>query len=371
MLTTALTKKEVEFMSQSDRFLELLLKEKGFSSLSEVEPITDRLPFPVEPILVEEYHNLNASERSQIVDSYQTLGFAHIIVLNPDDLSNGKHPLLTVCEQLKDDLHLHYPLQHPLENNPEAVSKFGADGTAKIYDLALPVNGPTYREIAQTSEVVGVHTDGPGTAGRVQTVVLYVDSAPLFGGFTCFFDMLSLGLALAKTDMEAFRHLFLPDAFTAIRPRGKAIKVVTPIFFINEDGQPHTFFRTDSGEYKMIWRQGLPPLDRAREFLNTYVKLFSPGSFFVSSVHRGQMFLAKNHLAHGRTSFIDGKIPEQKRVLSRKWFMSTEKHSTYRVVPGMAIQADYAVLFPELFGEEKLAGDWVYDAQNDVAQRVA
>jgi hypothetical protein len=367
MLTTELTRKELEFMSQSDIFLDLYLKEKGLSDLSEVEPITARLPFPLDPVLVEDFRNLQNSERAQIVESYNTFGLAHLIALNPDDKPNSTHPLLDICDQLKDDLHFHHPLQHPHENHPEANSRFGADGTVKIYDLPKPIGGATYREQAETSEAFEAHTDGPGTAGRIQTVVLYVDSPPLFGGFTCFYDILALGVALAQVDMEAFRSLFLPDAFTALRPRGKGgIKVVTPILFINEDGKPQAFFRRSSGEYKMIWRSGYAPLERAREFLHTYTRAFSLGSFFIPSTQRGQMYLSKYHLAHGRTPFVDGPHPNQRRVLSRKWYMTAAEHCVHRRVPGMALRADYAALFPELFGEDKLVGDWIYDPESDM-----
>jgi len=99
----------------------------------------------------------------------------------------------------------------------EAVERYGpCDGTVKIYNLPKPIGGATYREVAETSDPFEVHLDGLGSGGTVQSVVLYMDDAPLFGGFTFFYDMLALGVVLAHEDMEAFRHLFLPDAFTAL-----------------------------------------------------------------------------------------------------------------------------------------------------------
>jgi hypothetical protein len=372
MLTSELTHEELTFMSQSDVFLELFLKEKGISSLSEVEPITSRPPFPVPPVLVQDFRKIQGSERSQIIEDYRQWGVAHLSLLNPDDPPNGTHPMLDICEQLKEELHLYYPLRHPSEGHPEAVSRFGpADGTVKLYDLPKPIDGVSYREVAETSDALEAHADGIGSGGTVQTIALYLDSAPLFGGFTCFYDVLSLGVELAKTDLEAFRSLFLPDALTAIRPRGKgAIKVVSPAFYLNEQGQPQVFFRSPTGEYQAIWRN-CAPLERASKFFSTYTKAFSYGSYFMPFGRRGQMCLSRNRdLAHGRTSFVDGPLPHQRRVLSRKWFATSEKHGVHKSVPGVAIHADYAALFPEQFGEEKLIGKWLYDAQNDTSRPV-
>ena len=166
---------------------------------------------------------------------------------------------------------------------------------------------------------------------------------------TCF----ALGAALASQDMEAFRHLFLPDAFTALRPRGKgAIKVVTPVFYINEDGLPQVFFRKDSGEYRMSWRPECPALDRAIAFLHHYTQPFSYGSFFVPFTRKGCACISRNRdIAHGHTAFLDGSCLDQRRLLSRKWFMTAERHFVYKHVPGIAVRSDIAALAPNQFGE--------------------
>jgi hypothetical protein len=283
------------------------------------------------------------------------------------------HPLFHLCEQLRDSLALHYPLRHPLEGHSEAVSRFGpTDGTVKIYNLPKPVGGPGYREVAESSDPFKVHLDGLGSGGTVQTVILYMDSAPLFGGFTFFYDMLALAGALAFEDMEAFRSLFLPDAFTAIRPRGKgAIKVTTPVLYINESGQPQVFFRKDSGEYRMAWRSACPPLDRARAFLHRHTDPFAQGSFFVPFTRPGCCCLSRNRdIAHGRTCFIDGRRADQRRLLSRKWFMTSAAHAVYKHVPGMALRRDIAAFLPDRFGPDQLVGEWLYDPIQDVNRRI-
>jgi hypothetical protein len=364
---------DLKFMAYAEEFLQLVLEERAPASREEIQKVTARRPFPVPPVLISDYRALTSEERTALVRDYKTSGVAHFIVCNPFDKSSFDHPLFEICNQLSEALHLHYPLPHPLENHPEAIERFGQhDDTVKIYDLPKPVGGTQYREVAESADPFEVHLDGLGSAGTVESVILYMDAAALFGGFTFFYDMLALGLTLATVDMEAFRHLFLPDAFTAIRPRGKgAIKVVTPVFYINEGGQPQVFFRKNSGEYRMSWRGDCPALERARAFLEYHTQPFSPGSFFVPFTRKGCACISRNRdLAHGRTGFLDGKDSDQRRVLSRKWFMTSEKHSVYKHVPGISVRSDIASLSPEQFGETQLAGEWLYDQTDDQNHRI-
>jgi hypothetical protein len=362
-----------KFMDYADEFLELVLRERSQCSRQEIEAVTTRMPFAIQPILISDYRCLSGDEASAIIHGYRSQGVAHFVVCNPSDHS-GRHPLFTICDQVCDQLGLRFPLRHPLEGHPEAVKRFGpSDGTVKIYNLPKPIGGETYREVAETSDAFEVHLDGLGSGGTVQSVVLYMDSAPLFGGFTFFYDMLALGVALADQDMEAFRHLFLPDAFTALRPRGKgAIKVVSPVYYIDEDCKPHAFFRKNSGEYRMYWRTDCPPLERARRFLDAFTQPFSPGSFFVPFTRPGCACISSNRdMAHGRTGFLEGHEKNQRRVLSRKWFMSSAKHSIYKHVPGTAVRSDSAALAPDQFGDAKLIGEWLYSPDDDETRRLS
>jgi len=367
------TQVETSFLNCADEFLHLLLRERGVSDIEAFLATGSRPPFPVPPVIVRDFRSLATAERAEIRRSYDELGVAHFIVGNPACESQGPHVLFDICHQLRDDLPLHHPLPHPLEGHPEAVSRFGpADGTVKIYNLPKPSGGPGYREVAETSDPFEVHLDGLGSGGTVQTVILYMDSAPLFGGITFFYDLPALGAALSVQDPEAFRALFLPDALTAIRPRGKgAIKVVSPVFYLNEFGQPHAFFRKDSGEYRMTWRSDHPPLERARQFLHEHTSPFAGGSFFVPLTRPGCAVFSRNRdMAHGRTGLIDGDQPDQRRRLSRKWFMSAAKHSVYKHVPGTAMREDIARLMPERFGGDQLVGEWLYDQTTDLNRRV-
>jgi hypothetical protein len=360
-------------MDYAEEFLELVLQEREMTSPEELRMVTTRRPFAIPPVLIGDYRVITNDERRDIIRAYRSLGVTHLVVCNPLESPSANHPLFDICKQISDDLGLHHPLAHPLENHPEAVKRFGGrDSTVKIYDLPKPIGGASYREVAETSDPFEVHLDGLGSAGTVQCVMLYMDGAALFGGFTFFYDMLALGVALACEDMEAFRHLFLPDAFTALRPRGKgAIKVVTPVFYINEAGQPQAFFRKNSGEYRTLWRADCPPLDRARKFLDSFTQPFSQGSSFVPFTRKGCACISRNRdIAHGRTGFIDGKEFDQRRVLSRKWFMTAERHAIYKHVPGMAVRSDIAALAPQQFGESQLVGEWLYDPVDDRNHRI-
>jgi hypothetical protein len=192
---------------------------------------------------------------------------------------------------------------------------------------------------------------------------LYADSAPLWGGYTYFQNVVKLSLHLALADGPAFETLFLPDAMTALRPRGKgAIKVTTPVLFINEHGNPQVFFRVSTGEYKISWRPDCPALERAANFLNHHAKPFAPGSSFVHLDRRGAGILVRNGwVVHGRTPFIDGTGPGERRVLARKWFMTAARHAQYKHVPGMHILDRFASIYPERFGPDLLVGDWNFD----------
>lgn len=363
-----MTPRDSIFMDYADEFLQLVLQERECHNLCDLAEMAHRSPFPLAPVIVSDYRAMTKAERTAIISGFNSCGAAHIIASNPDDEPSGAHPLFDVCAQLDGPLKLQHPFPFPLEGHPEAVKRFGKnDGTFKVYDLPKPIDGPAYREIAETSEKFDVHVDGLGFGGAVETFILWMDSAPLFGGFGFLYDMFAIGAALAEEDMVAFRHLFVPDAFATIRPRGKgAIKVVSPVLYLDELGRPHVHFRKNAGEYQMHWRTGCPALDRARTYLHRYTEPFSPGSYFVPFTRPGCAVICRNRdIAHGRTNFVDGTLPHQRRVLSRKWFMTTKDAMVYKHVPGLAMRSDIVKLAPELFGIEQLNGQWLYDPVQD------
>ena len=352
----------------SQLFIDRMLRSLRKESLSTVPDVSDRPTSALEPVIVDDYKELTEANRRAIIDSYHSRhGVAYLVVRNADQRCE-RHPLFVIADQLRTDLHLDHPLTHPLEGHSEAISRFGApDGTVKIYNLPGKGGAAGYREQAETNEVFDFHHDGLGSGGTVETAILYMDSPPLWGGYTYFQNIPLLGLELAKRDREAFVSLFLPDALTIIRPRGKgAIKVRSPVLFVNENDKPQSFFRVASGEYQVHWRQPPPELGRARAFLERFAMPFASGSVFIHLSAKGHAAIMNNQMvAHARTAFGDDPQHGQVRVLSRKWFMRSERDSVYKHVPGMFVSKEFRDPYPQYFSQEFLGGEWLYDAHAD------
>lgn len=369
-----LSAQEQKFIEQSELFRESVLSEMGLDSLDKLPDITTRTPVPVTPTLIEDYQQLSIDEIDQLVDSYYSeAGVAYFIVLNHHKEPASSHPLFDLAAQLEEPLNLRYPLEHPLEGHPEAIKRFGKpDGTLKVYNLETRDSSKRYREQGETSEKFDMHNDGLGSGGTVQTAVLYTDSPPLYGGYTYFCVPPIIALNLAKTDYEGYRSLFLPDAITMIRPRGKgALKVTSPILYLGEGKTPKTMFRMPSGEYQIVIRDNYPPLLRAWNFLQDFSRPFAPGSFFVHFSQRGHGCFIRNHwVAHGRTAFFESDDLQLRRVLARKWFMESIRDKQYKHVPGVFLDKEFASLYPEYFGTDLLEGEWLYDSEKDTNYRI-
>ena len=366
-MIAALDAREAAFIEQKEVFIRKALDLLGLSDLTDVPDLTVRRHVPLPPVIIDDYRALTAQAVADIARCYWgEHGVAHFIVRNPEAVGSKSHTILDIAEQLSSALPLRFPVDHPMEGHPEAVSRFGpADGTLKIYDLETRDGRLGYREQAETSEQFDAHNDGLGYAGAVEAFMLYANSAPLWGGYTYFQNVVVLSLLLARRDPDAFASLFLPDAITAIRPRGKgAIKVTTPGLFLNEAGIPQIFVRVPTGEYTIDWRNDNAPLSRAAEFINYHIQPFAPGITFVHLDRKGSGCVARNGwVVHGRTRFINGNLPSETRVLARKWFMISAEQMKYKHVPGMHILRRYADIYPEKFGSDRLEGHWNYDPE--------
>ena len=356
---------EIEFTKQSDIFVRLVLEQVGFESIEQVSTHCRKPARTIEPIEIYDYKQITEENKSLLREAYYSpLGVAYFIVLNTDCPPQSSHPLFDIAQQLRDVLPLHYALPHPLENHPQPFGD--PDGTVKVYSVSKSKEAG-YREQGETSEAFHLHSDGLGSAGTVETAFLYCDSPPLWGGFTYFQNICALSLDLARQDPEAFRVLFLPDAITILRPRGKgALKVTSPVLYLNEAGRPQSGYRKASGEYVVKWRTDVPALIRAERFLDQNTQEFAPGSCFVHFSGAGHCCLIRNEVVgHGRTRFIDPSGSDRGRCLSRKWFMRRPEDALYKHVPGISVLSQYARLFPEQFGSEVLSGEWLYDPNQD------
>jgi hypothetical protein len=364
-----LSAKDSDFISgQAQRFVRAMSRSIGFSDLEALELITNERPISLDPIVVDDVESLPAVVVEALGKQYGSkYGVAYLIVRrerDADTSSVAPHPLFLISSQLNGAISLAHPLVHPLETHPDVERQFGRfDGTVKVYNIDKG-NSTHYREQGETSEMFEMHHDGLGSAGTVESVVLYMDSAPLWGGFTYFQNICRLSLDLAKTDVDAFRSLFLPNALSVLRPRGKgAIQVTGPVLYVNDLGAPQSTFRRSSGEYVVTWRDDIAALARARGFLHKFSAPFSAGSSFVHLAAEGHCCIIRNgDIAHGRTPFVDEPARGDVRVLSRKWFMRTSGDAIYKHVPGIRADSAYAAQYPEFFGSSVIEGEWNYDA---------
>lgn len=354
-----------EFSSFIGReFIDAVVSERGKKILNiDLEDFPNTRP--LEPIVINNHSNISATAKTEIVRSYRENGGAYLIFMDAPSCPE-LNPIFICVEQLKDVLNLQFPMRHPLEGHPEAIKRFGPDdGTFKVYDFPKLDNGKTYREVAETSDPFEVHQDGLGSGGNVETVFLNAESIPLFGGFTFLYDIILIGMAIRNHSIAAFESLFHADAITAVRPRGKgAIKVVSPILYLDQFRKPHSFFRKSSGEYRMVFKDN-PDLAQAVSILSRLTQPFSQASRFTSFTSGGMLITNNRGHAHGRTGFLDGVHPNSRRLLSRKWFMTAAEHVEYKHIPGTFVAPEYNELRCEQFSESMLWGEWHYDMNAD------
>lgn len=317
-------------------------------------------PYPLKPIIIDNYLNLSEHEVNALIDQYNSIYGVSFFYIKNNNTKSNKHIIFSISEQLKEFSMLKHPIKHPMEGHPEAVKRFGIDdGTLKIYNLDKKIG---YIEVAETNNQFSTHNDGLGFAGKVESVVLYSESPPFWGGYTYFQNFLLIALRLAKEDWQAFKCLCLPDAVSALRPRGKgAILVKSPIFYLNDKNEPKAFYRVSSGEYKINYNQVHSGARKFIDKLSYYSLPFSNYSTFVNFSKRGFGCIINNGVTlHGRTEFIEGGTSDSTRVLSRKWFMADEKYTEYMHVPGMIVSDIFNSIFPETYSDDVLSGEWNY-----------
>lgn len=372
MTALSIAEAEDQFVEQRFEFLDRS-RQMYPDAPHALEDLMTRPPRPLEAILTAEITSLSDDDADLVHNALRTgFGVASIVPWSPPARRETRHPLLALADSLTQRAAIGVPVDHPMEGHPEAVARFGPpDGTLKIYDLPVPPDGIRYREQAETNEMFDAHNDGLGYAGLVRTAILMLDNPALHGGYTFFQNLVRAAPAIAASDPEGFRALFLPNAISAVRPRGKgAIKVESPVLFLGRYGEPQTFFRMTTGEYRIEWRPD-PALERARGILERICAPFGPDSRFVHLTGIGDtVVIANQQVVHGRTAFIDPP-GHTGRVLARKWFVAREEDATYRHVPGMAVDARWAMLFPERFTGEPIEGEWHFDAAQGRNVRVA
>lgn len=359
---------ESAFIAQHEIFLEAA-RSRFPDAPTSIDQVVSDEPCPARPIVIDDLGAPTPSDLEAV--AYKLLkgnGVVHVVPQRFSLPTRGEpHPLLRFAARLKSLGVIGYPVDHPMEGHPEALARFGQpDGTLKLYDLPIPQERDKYREQAETNEMFASHNDGLGYAGLIRHAIMTLDRPPMAGGYTYFQNLVKLAPALAGSDPEAFEALFLPDAITALRPRGKgAIRVTSPVFFVGCSEEPQVFFRIASGEYQIDWRNH-PALTRARALLERVCRPFGPGSGFIHFMRPGDTVIVDNsQVVHGRTAFIDPPIdpPNGGRVLARKWFVRSAEDAAYRHVPGIAVHETWARLFSDRFCGEAVQGEWHYDLE--------
>lgn len=362
-----------KFIEQRFDFLEKAREQLPDDVDVTIETLLRTPPRPLTPVLIDNPTSVSDAAREALAAQFWGPdAVAYAAVRSYSKLIDGRHMVLKLADQLADDLGLRYPVEHPMEFHAEARARFGEpDGTLKIYNLPIPEGVDKYREVAESKELFAAHNDGLGYGGAVAAVTFFLDSAPAWGGYTCFQNLLRVAIAIANDDPEAFEAMFLPDAITALRPRGKgAIRVTSPILYVNSAGDPQTFYRVSSGEYVISWRTDVEALNRAASLLLLLAQPFAPSSTFVHLMHAGEGVFIRNTAAiHSRTPFEDD-VYGTSRVLARKWFVRSPSEQVYKHVPGMNVAPQYAQLFPEYFAPELVEGEWHFDAATGKNRRI-
>lgn len=341
---------------EAQRFIDGALRQFDCHTLDSLPALPDTAQ-PLLPTHIQDIRSIAPHERQRLrADFYSPRGVAYF-VCETDARALNPHPLLILAEQVAAELPMRYPIPHPLENHARITDMFGEpDGTVKIYNVSKESGG--YREQGETADAFRLHHDGLGSGGAVEVAALYMDAPPFWGGFTYFFNVSRCALEIARTDYEAFVALFLPNALAITRPRGKgAIRVTSPVLYLNEADAPQSSFRLASGEYTVELLPGVPELERAVRELATRMAPFAPGCMFVSFAGRGHGCLIRNpEIAHGRTAFGDSR--SHRRVLARKWYGRQESDIVYKHVPAVRVSDRLASAYPDLFAPERLTGEW-------------
>ena len=352
--------REEKFTFQHKLFISRSLELFGVSNLNDLPKNLNIEPIPLIPVIVKNYMKITNEEKANLKKNYiSNNGAVYFYIENHVDTNQlNLHPLLVMANQLKKEFQFEFPLDYPYDYDSDTKLKFGKpDGTTKIYESTIKKDS-----LALTNESMTPHQDGMGLGGSVGIVALYCDSHPLFGGITFIQNIIKIGLQLLKKDEEAFCSLFYPNAITYIRKNErKGIKIVSPILYLNNFGEP-TFNLKFSDSLHDVFYRSDKALARAIDYFLKYTKPLSYGSSFVQFTNQGLgCFINNLHNVHGRTSFLNGKKENQKRILSRKWFATSKEYTEYQFFPGILILKEYADLYPEFFKDTFLKGFWNYN----------
>lgn len=359
------------FLAQAEPFLDYFTRKYAAAPRirsSDSSPLSARA---LEPVLVNDLMVLTNEERQALRDQYYSeQAVATFVARHLPNRDAAGTPLLALAAQLKDFLGPSYPIAHPKEIESDSSIGLRPAGV-KIYD-----HGPGNTFATSNNKDFVLHQDGLGSAGSVRTVILYMESPPLAGGYNCFQNLARAALDLSVADREAYRALFLPDAITIIRPTGnRALKVTGPVLYLDEEGRGRVNFVGVSparpvDDYEVKWSSD-PDARRGLEYMLQCCTHFGPGSTFCQMSRAASGVIFDNTcLTHGRTAFWDSAELDAQRIVWRKWFASNQEASVYRHAPGIRMPPELSSLRPDLFDIQLLQGEWRYSLSEDRNVRI-
>ena len=303
--TKTLSARSAEFLAAATRELKVI-------ELMTLPTVVDQPMREAERIKIGDASHLTPTEVTAFASAFNgPSGMAAFECLRTT-IGDG-HPLTQIGSQLREVIPSRWPVN---------ILSDETDGTTKIRD-AGPIAQPSR---SLTNQALAAHQDGwLSLRGVLAVTGLWADSGPAERAATYSQNIFRLAIDLWRSDEEAFIRLFADNAVMITSPSGH-IAATSPVVF-TERGRTHTFFRAANDEYAVRPGAGDKPTRRAIDFMIEHTSFGANGSVFTYLDRPGRGLLLNNkHCVHGRTAFVDGALPEQKRIIASKWWASDHEY---------------------------------------------
>jgi len=223
-----------------------------------------------------------------------------------------------------------YRVDPVLHNNKNNIHLFMAQLGLKKLDNNICADTDSLTSIKLTEQLgqhdyipysnkkLSWHTDGyyNPKSKQINSMLLHCVQSAAEGGESFFMDHEIAYLLLRNINPDYIKLLMEDDALTipANILDGKTIREAQtgPVFSINQHG--HLHMRFSARKRNIIWKQNYLLLE-AIDYLNTLLNRDSP-YIIKYKLKPGEGIICKNIL-HCRTSFVDSKETEKKRLLYR------------------------------------------------------
>lgn len=298
--------------AKSEKFLTTTRKEINVDHLENLPFVTDEPAVEADRVVIEDPACLTPDEIAALSEGFHSRFGMVAFACRRTEADQG-HPLALIGSQVREVIPSRWPLTNPSDE---------VDGTTKIRDT-----GPGENKSRSYSNLgMAAHQDGWLSLRGVPVVTgLWADSVPMKSAATYSQNILRLAIDLWRTDEEAFIRLFADDAVKIVNRYGDTV-LTSPVLFL-EKGSTRTFFREPNEEYSVVPGASDEPARRAIDFLTAHVSFKANGSAFTYLDRPGHGLILSNRLCiHGRTAFVDGDSPQQKRVIASRWWASDDEY---------------------------------------------